>query len=614
MIWTVILGLGFGSLTDGFPLVTAQLKKQGKTVYQFRGSLPPAPEVEEMQRRWISICAGVKSSRNSSRIKIKGAGKTNISEDNPEAVCEGLKAEMNKWLESDDFFKKIEVKLRTEIRDRSDFVEIFLECDNSKIGQLPWDVWKFREIYCNCEIILSSSEYGTVTQQATAAGMPLPSQGRILGVSGNSKGIDIKKDTQEIEKYLGDRCELKFINEPTIQELHDELFDEKGWQVFFYAGHSDCDENVANGLLYINENDSVTLEPLKGGMKQAIFKGLQLLIFNSCSSLGIATDLVAEGIPLPSVIVMRAPLPDAIAHAFVKSLFRYLALGELLFLAVRKAKDDLLRWETDFPGASGIPVLCQHPTFQELTLPKCGETRPVIPVESVAGDRPKHRQFTISTKLMQRASISLAALAIGYPLVGPNLALAIDNFGKANHYTNPLIAKTSYKLAALINPTNGVFYYNLSSLCSDLSDRKCEREAMQNAAWLGLPEAHAQMSKSFLRENKPEDVVKSAAFCLKNAKYDGVKSACFKNLGSLRLKQKRYNSAEESLRKAISLNNNSPEAQCLLAEVLEIKGKPQEAAKHWQETLKFANIFGIPEQDECIERAKERLLIIGKSK
>ena len=613
MIWTVILGLGFGSLTDGFPLVTAQLKKQGKTVYQFRGSLPPAPEVEEMQRRWTSICAGVKSSRNSSRIKIKGAGKTNISEDDPNAVCEGLKAEMNKWLESDDFFKKIEVKLRTEIRDRSDFVEIFLECDNSKIGQLPWDVWKFREIYCNCEIILSSSEYGTVTQQATAAGMPLPSQGRILGVSGNSKGIDIKKDTQEIEKYLGDRCELKFINEPTIQELHDQLFDEKGWQVFFYAGHSDCDENVANGLLYINENDSVTLEPLKGGMKQAIFKGLQLLIFNSCSSLGIATDLVAEGIPLPSVIVMRAPLPDAIAHAFVKSLFRYLALGEPLFLAVRKAKDDLLRWETDFPGASGIPVLCQHPTFQELTLPKCGKTRPVIPVESVAGDRPKHPQFTLPNKLMQRASISLATLAIGYPLVGPNLALAIDNFGKANHYTNPLIAKTSYKLAALINPTNGEAYYNLSFLCDQLNEDECTREAMKQAVWRGLPEAYAQISRSLILKNKLEDALKVIGMCLEQTQYDGVKSACFKNRGWLRLKQKRYDAAETDLRKAISLSNKTPEAQCLLAQVLEAKGKPQEALTHWQQTLKSAN-SSIPKQDECIEMAKERLLIIGKSK
>ena len=614
MIWTVILGLGFGSLTDGFPLVTAQLKKQGKTVYQFRGSLPPAPEVEEMQRRWTSICAGVKSSRNSSRIKIKGAGKTNISEDDPNAVCEGLKAEMNKWLESDDFFKKIEVKLRTEIRDRSDFVEIFLECDNSKIGQLPWDVWKFREIYCNCEIILSSSEYGTVTQQATAAGMPLPSQGRILGVSGNSKGIDIKKDTQEIEKYLGDRCELKFINEPTIQELHDQLFDEKGWQVFFYAGHSDCDENVANGLLYINENDSVTLEPLKGGMKQAIFKGLQLLIFNSCSSLGIATDLVAEGIPLPSVIVMRAPLPDAIAHAFVKSLFRYLALGELLFLAVRKAKDDLLRWETDFPGASGIPVLCQHPTFQELTLPKCGKTRPVIPVESVAGDRPKHPQFTISNKLMQRASISLAALAIGYPLIGPNLASAINDFGMENHRNNQfLIAKASYNLAASINPTNGDSSYNLSLLCDQLNEDECAQEAMKQAVWRGLPEAYAQISRSLIIKNKLEAALKVIGMCLEQTQYEGVKSACFKNRGWLRLKQKRYDAAETDLRKAISPSNETPEAQCLLAQVLEAKGKPQEALTHWQQTLKSAK-SSIPEQDECIERAKERLLNIGKSK
>ena len=614
MIWTVILGLGFGSLTDGFPLVTAQLKKQGKTVYQFRGSLPPAPEVEEMQRRWISICAGVKSSRNSSRIKIKGAGKTNISEDDPNAVCEGLKAEMNKWLESDDFFKKIEVKLRTEIRDRSDFVEIFLECDNSKIGQLPWDVWKFREIYCNCEIILSSSEYGTVTQQATAAGMPLPSQGRILGVSGNSKGIDIKKDTQEIEKYLGDRCELKFINEPTIQELHDQLFDEKGWQVFFYAGHSDCDENVANGLLYINENDSVTLEPLKGGMKQAIFKGLQLLIFNSCSSLGIATDLVAEGIPLPSVIVMRAPLPDAIAHAFVKSLFRYLALGELLFLAVRKAKDDLLRWETDFPGASGIPVLCQHPTFQELTLPKCGKTRPVIPVESVAGDRPKHPQFTISNKLMQRASISLASLAIGYPLIGPNLASAINDFGMENHRNNQfLIAKASYNLAASINPTNGDSSYNLSLLCDQLNEDECAQEAMKQAVWRGLPEAYAQISRSLIIKNKLEAALKVIGMCLEQTQYEGVKSACFKNRGWLRLKQKRYDAAETDLRKAISPSNETPEAQCLLAQVLEAKGKPQEALTHWQQTLKSAN-SSIPKQDECIEMAKERLLIIGKSK
>jgi len=617
MTWTVILALGSGNLRNGFTHITAELKHRGVTIAKFPGSLPPAPDVEDMQRRWKFSCTGLQSTRSSSRIKVKPTSKTYISETNPHAVYQGLKEEIQAWLKNDEFYRKIEVNLRTQIGNTSKYIQMFLECDDSQIWELPWDAWNFREEYRNCEIIRSSSEYSIVPQQVTKPGTYLSSRGRILCILGNSKGINVKKDAEIIKKSLGDSCELEFLEEPTPEAFNDRLFDEQGWQILFFAGHSDSDANARNGRLYINQdaaNNTITVDNLKAGIKQCSFKGLQLLIFNSCSSLGLAADLVAQNNPLQSIIVMRAPIPDKIAHDFVKFLFRYLALGEPLFLAVRKAKDDLRCWDSRFPGASEIPVLCQHPTFQELTLPKCGETHPVMPVASVAGDRPKHPQFTISNKLMQRASISLAALAIGYPLVGLNLASAINNFGKINHYSNPLIAKTSYKLAALINPTNGEAYYNLSLLCQDLGDRKCDREAMQSAVWRGLPEAHAQMSKSFLRENKPEDVVKSAAFCLKNAKYDGVKSACFKNLGSLRLKQKRYNSAEESLRKAISLNNNSPEAQCLLAEVLEIKGKPQEAAKHWQETLKFANNSSIPEQDECIERAKERLLIIGNSK
>lgn len=293
-----------------------------------------------------------------------------------------------------------------------------------------------------------------------------------------------------------------------------------------------------------------------------------------------------------------------------------MAAGDLLFLAVRKAKDELQQWDSQFPGASGIPMLCQHPTFEEFVLPQSEADRPVVPeTDPVTANRPpSYPQFTISTKFMQRASISLAGLAIGYPLMGPNLASAIDDFGKANHRTNqPLLAKISYNLAALINPNNGVSYYNLSLLCSDLSDRKCEREAMQSAVWRGLPEAHAQISKSFLLENKPEDALKAIARCLENAKDDGVKSACFKNLGWLRFNQKRYDEAEENLRIAISKRKDSPEAQCLLAQVLEIKGKPQQALKHWQETLKYAN-DRIPKQDECIQLAKQRLPKIGQTK
>ena len=616
MTWTVILALGSGNLRNGFTHITAELKHRGVTIAKFPGSLPPALDVEDMQRRWKFSCMGLQSSRGNARIKIKPISKTYISETNPHAVYQGLKEEIQTWLKNDEFYRKIEVNLRTQIGNTSEYIQIFLECDDSQIWELPWDAWNFREEYRNCEIIRSSSEYSIVPQQETKAGSYLPSRGRILCVLGNSKGINVKKDAEIIKKSLGDSCELEFLEEPTPEAFNDRLFDEQGWQIFFFAGHSDSDANARNGRLYINQdaaNNTITVDNLKAGIKQCSFKGLQLLIFNSCSSLGLAADLVAQNNPLQSIIVMRAPIPDKIAHDFVKFLFRYLALGEPLFLAVRKAKDDLRCWDSRFPGASEIPVLCQHPTFQELMLPKCGETRPVILAESVAGDRPKHPQFTISNKLMQRASISLASLAIGYPLVGLNLASAINNFGKINHYSNPLIAKTSYKLAALINPTNGEAYYNLSFLCDQLNEDECTREAMKQAVWRGLPEAYAQISRSLILKNKLEDALKVIGMCLEQTQYDGVKSACFKNRGWLRLKQKRYDAAETDLRKAISLSNKTPEAQCLLAQVLEAKGKPQEALTHWQQTLKSAN-SSIPKQDECIEMAKERLLIIGKSK
>ncbi len=246
MSWTVILALGYGDLKNGFSHVTAELKKQGETVAQRVASLPPAPLVQELHKRWNASCVASQYNRSGSRIKIKSAGTTNISEDKPYAIYQDLRQEMNKWLNADEFYRKIEVELRTEISNRLECVEIFLECNNSLIWQLPWDGWQFREDYRNSEIIGSSPEYGKVLQQATIGGMPLPSRGRILGVVGNSKGIDVGKDTKELKKYLGDRCELKFLKEPTPQHLCEQLFDEKGWQVLFYAGHSESDTNAAN--------------------------------------------------------------------------------------------------------------------------------------------------------------------------------------------------------------------------------------------------------------------------------------------------------------------------------------------------------------------------------
>jgi tetratricopeptide (TPR) repeat protein len=616
MSCTVVLALGYGSLESGFPWVTAELKKQGKTVDKYIASLPPAPHIALLHKRWQVSCTASQNNRSGSRIKVKETGTTNISEDRPDAIYQGLIEEMKKWLTDSEFFTNIEVKLRTEIASTEEFVQIFLEC-KSEIWQLPWDAWQFREIYCNSEIIGSSPEYKKIPLQATFGGRPLPSQGRILCVSGNAEGIDVEKDSQEIKAYLGDRCELEFLKEPTPEEFNDRLFDDKGWQVFFFAGHSDSDENGANIKLYINrkhQNNSVSLEYLIEGIKRAFYKGLQLLIFNSCSSMSMAVDLVSNGLSLPPIIVMRAPIPDPIAQDFVKSLLKYLAREEPLFLAVRKAKDDLLRWEKRFPGASSIPMLCQQPNFEEFKLPQPEENRH----SNIGGntaiepecDRAKNQISVSRSHLMQRLAIGLAVTAIGYMLMGPIVAPIANKIGKKNHDRKPLVAKVAYNIATLLNVDYAAPYYNLAILHESLNEKEYAQKFMKEAAWRGSPEANAQVSRSLILNNQHQEALKFIDRCLETTKYDAVKAACLKNRGWVRLDQKQYDLAEDDLRTSIELIENSPEAQCLLAQLLENRGKQQEALSAWNQALKYSD-YRIPKQDKCILIARQRLQAKG---
>jgi tetratricopeptide (TPR) repeat protein len=621
MTWTVILALGSGNLQQGFPHITAKLQNPARSIsiQQFKGSLPPAADIEVLHRRWKAACTGLQSSRSDARIKVNYASTTHISETNPGAIYEGLKKEIQSWLKTDDFYSQIEVKLRTRIGNPSEaVVQIFLECDDSQISELPWDAWNFREEYRQSEIIRSSSEYTIPPQQETKAGIDIPSRGRILCVLGNSKGINVKKDQRIITKSLGDRCKLEFLDNPTPDEFNDRLFDEKGWQIFFFAGHSNSDDNATNGRLQINQNptnNTVTVNELKLGVKRASTKGLQLLIFNSCSSFGLAADLVAQNHPLPSIIVMRAPIPDKIAHDFVKSLFRYLAEGEPLFLAMRKAKDYLLRWESRFPGASGIPVLCQHPNFEELTLPGCGASKPLISAaDGVAGDRPNKQPLILPMDWMQRAAKSLGITAISYMLMGPILGRVVNEIGKTSHRQGQLlIAERCYQLATLLNLNYATPHYNLAVLYEDLNEKEYAQKLMKDAARRGSAEANSQLSRSLILNNQPQEALKFIARCLEHTEYDGVKAACFKNRGWARFKQKQYDAAEADLRIAIGFRGDSPEAQCLLAQVLEIKGKPQAALEAWNQALKYSD-YRVPKQDECIQIAQQRLQAKGNIK
>jgi hypothetical protein len=52
-------------------------------------------------------------------------------------------------------------------------------------------------------------------------------------------------------------------------------------------------------------------------LKRAITQGLKLAIFNSCDGLGLADYLT--DLQIPQTIFMREPVPDRVAHEFLKN-------------------------------------------------------------------------------------------------------------------------------------------------------------------------------------------------------------------------------------------------------------------------------------------------------
>ena len=111
------------------------------------------------------------------------------------------------------------------------------------------------------------------------------------------------------------------------------------------------------GKIFINLQESLTLEELKYGLREAVRQGLQLAIFNACDGLGLANVLAPLG--LPQMILMREPIPDQVAQTFLKYFLDAYVTGESLYLSARQARERLQGLEDRFPCASWLPIIFQ---------------------------------------------------------------------------------------------------------------------------------------------------------------------------------------------------------------------------------------------------------------
>ena len=146
---------------------------------------------------------------------------------------------------------------------------------------------------------------------------------RVLAVFGDAEGIDLQRDRAEIEILPG--AESTFLEQPNHSQLNESLWDQQGWDILFFAGHSYTEGN--QGHLRLNGNDTLTLESFHQTLKTAVSKGLKLAIFNSCDGLGLSYTLADLGL---CAIVMREAIPNPVAEEFFRQFLIAFADGKSL--------------------------------------------------------------------------------------------------------------------------------------------------------------------------------------------------------------------------------------------------------------------------------------------
>ncbi|NEP15534.1 MAG: CHASE2 domain-containing protein [Leptolyngbya sp. SIO4C1] len=360
----VILRLDGDLEQQGFR-VTLSLAQAAYAADQKTGYLPPQPQLAEALAQWQETYRGLTTQARLTPHRVVLGGSLQSCKRSGEAIAQQLQT----WLKSPQFYP-IDLYLR-EVFHPSEPIQVLIRTQDARLSLLPWHQWEFIERYGQAEISFGQLD----AESVAAATAPAKRKVKILAILGNSEGIDVAADRQFLNSLAG--AAVTFLVEPKRDAISRELWQQR-WDILFFAGHSESDAD-GRGQLQINPQQQLPLEDLKYGLRSAIAKGLQLAIFNSCDGLGLAQAL--SDLHIPQVIVMRQPVPDRVAQAFLKQFLQAFAEGKPLPVAVRTAREQLEALEDSFPYASWLPVLFQSTTVPPPTWQQLRQGTPARPVK-----------------------------------------------------------------------------------------------------------------------------------------------------------------------------------------------------------------------------------------
>ncbi len=383
---------------------------------EITGYLPPSPELgKELQNHWQVKYRNLGAPYRIKPKKITYDGSVNKRVQDCKQSAEKLQSHLTTWLDSESF-RPINNCLREELS-REETIRFLIRTQNQQLQKLPWHLWNFFERYRQAEVAFSPITFERPPQTIKTTGNRV----NILAILGHSEGINIEADRLLLES-LPD-AEITFLVEKTRQEINEQLW-AQSWDIIFFAGHSETEGDT--GRIYINQQESLTLNELWYALRKAVESGLKIAIFNSCDGLGLAQQL--HDVQIPQMIVMRELVPDQVAQEFLKSFLTAFAGGQSFYLAVREARERLQGMEGEFPCASWLPVIYQNlaevpPSWHDLLISERAVS------ESITLPRHlKFRQHSLQKLLM--ASVMATCLVMGMRYFSLLQSLELHTFDK----------------------------------------------------------------------------------------------------------------------------------------------------------------------------------------
>jgi hypothetical protein len=273
--------------------------------------------------------------------------------------------EFHDWLRARELYQ-IRAKIASAISQsepKQFWVDVFLTCTPLDLARLPWETW---------EIGTDLGASGKIRIARTPANIyhesvrPIRRKARILAILGDDTGLNLAGDETAMRSLsrLADVTCIGWKAGTDKEQLKTEIVraiaDERGWDILFFAGHSN--ETIYNGgELSIAPKTSLLISDIQESLKQAKERGLQFAIFNSCSGINIAESLINLG--LSQVAVMREPIHNKVAQDFLLQFLKSLADYKDVHESLLDACQFLKRQEKylNYPSAHLVPSLFRHP-------------------------------------------------------------------------------------------------------------------------------------------------------------------------------------------------------------------------------------------------------------